>query len=144
MRWTGMEGKDDSERERLSQYRKNSFSQQFEMQWTEDDPITGDGFQGGIFHATDPLGGLVPGFAFFTPDMSYTDLLGERTSFTSDSDPFALGSGCTLDGVPIDCNLAISMANNGAASVAPLRSATGSCLSGTRGTSLLAVVCRWI
>jgi hypothetical protein len=108
----------------LARYRKPSSSQGFEVQWTHAEPMTGDRIEGGVGSiTTDPLGGLVPGSdPFVTPNVEYGDLLGERTSHTADSDPFSLGSGCSLDGVPIDCNVAINMANNGAASVAPINS----------------------
>lgn len=50
---------------------------------------------------------------FVTPNVDYGDLLGERTSHTADSDPFSLGSGCSLDGVPVDCNMVLSGLANG-------------------------------
>jgi hypothetical protein len=109
----------------IARYRKPSSSQAFEVQWSHAEPMTGDRIEAGVSITTDPLGGLVPGSdPFVVPNVDYGDLLGERTSHTSDSDPFSLGSGCTLDGVPIDCNLAVGLANQGAASVAPLKSVT--------------------
>ena len=106
----------------IGRYRKPSSSQGFEVQWSHAEPMTGDRIEGGMSITTDPLGGLVPGSdPFVTPNVEYGDLLEGRESHTADSDPFSLGSGCSLDGVPIDCNVAISMTNNGAASIAPLK-----------------------
>src|SRR5262245_20147231 len=61
----------------IAKYRLNASTQAYQMQWTELDPITGDGSQDGISHATDPLGGFVPGFAVLNPNADYGDLLGD-------------------------------------------------------------------
>lgn len=47
----------------------------------------------------------------------YATLKGDAPTHDADADPFDSGSGCTLDGIPIDCNAFASMVNNGAVSV---------------------------
>ncbi len=87
--------------------------------WIGRDPITKDDDI-----TRDPLGGYLgnPSDVKF-PD--YASLKGDAPTHDADADPFDSGSGCTLDGVPIDCSLAIGMANNGGAIVAPLKGVFG-------------------
>ena len=85
--------------------------------WMTRDPITGD--EGSI--TRDPLGGYLGNeLSVLEPD--YAALKGDATTHDTDADPFDSGSGCTLDGVPIDCSLAIGLANHGGAVQAPLKS----------------------
>jgi hypothetical protein len=100
-----------------------------QVYWVSEDPLTRsvvETAQNGFIHSTldlDPLGGYVgssdPYVKNKNPD--YSTLIGDRPSHTADADPFDPGSGCTLDGVPIDCNQASGMINNGSASFAPLK-----------------------
>ena len=52
----------------------------------------------------------------------YATLKGDAPTHEADADPFDSGSGCTLDGVPIDCSTAMGLADHGAAFYAPLKS----------------------
>ena len=87
-----------------------------QVQWIKRDPITGDDDI-----TRDPLGGVLgnPNDVKFA---DYASLKGNAPTHDADADPFSPGSGCTLDGVPIDCSLASGMANNGGAVVAPWKS----------------------
>jgi len=73
---------------------------------------------------TDPVGAFLgtsdPFEAGASP--SYDELIGDRPSHDIDADPFDTSSGCTLDGIPINCNLVMQMVNNGGAVTAPLKS----------------------
>ena len=79
--------------------------------WMTRDPITGD--EG--FITRDPLGGFLGNeFSVLEPD--YAALKGDATTHDTDADPFDSGSGCTLDGAPIDCSSFARLVNNGAVS----------------------------
>ena len=82
-----------------------------QVQWIGRDPITGDDDV-----TRDPLGGYLgnPNDVTFS---DYESLKGNATTHDTDADPFDVGSGCTLDGVPIDCSLFASLINNGAVSL---------------------------
>jgi YD repeat-containing protein len=73
---------------------------------------------------TDPLGGYV-GFSdpfLKNPNADYAEIKGEAPLYLEDGNPFDPGSGCTLDGIPVACDVAARMAGNGGAVVAPVRS----------------------
>jgi YD repeat-containing protein len=80
--------------------------------WIGRDPITGDDDI-----TRDPLGGYIGGeFDVLVPD--YAKLKGDAPTHDREADPFDSGSGCTIDGIVIDCSTFASMVNNGAVSVA--------------------------
>jgi hypothetical protein len=111
----------------LAKYKRPLPAQPYQVYWIRMDPMTQDRNDNTIspngYLSTDPLGGLVPGSdpytTFTNPD--YGDLLGARPGYDLDSDPFDPAGGCTLDGVPINCNIVMSMANHGGAVVAPFK-----------------------
>jgi len=74
-------------------------------------PITGDSTDG----TTDPLGGLMPPEdAYATnPNPDYFGMLGDRDSHSADADPFEPSGGCTLDGIPRNCDEVMGGLNNG-------------------------------
>jgi hypothetical protein len=83
-----------------------------EVKWISRDPITGDDDI-----TRDPLGGYIGGeFDVFAPD--YATLKGDAPTHDREANPFDSGSGCTLDGIPIDCSTFAGLVNNGAVSVA--------------------------
>jgi YD repeat-containing protein len=85
------------------------------VDWINRDPVTGDDDIN-----RDPLGAYLGNeFSVLEPD--YAALKGNSPTHDSDADPFDSGSGCTLDGVPFDCNSAIGLVNQGAAFYAPLK-----------------------
>jgi hypothetical protein len=83
-----------------------------QAKWISRDPITGD-----AEIDRDPLGGYLGG-EFDVLAADYATLKGDAPTHDADADPFDSGSGCTLDGIPMDCSTFASMANNGAVSVA--------------------------
>jgi YD repeat-containing protein len=109
-----------------------------QVYWVSEDPVTGsvvETEQNGFINSSldlDPLGGYIGSSDPYVknPNPDYSSLIGDRPSHTSDADPFDPGSGCTLDGVPIDCNSAMGMVSNGGAAVAPLQSVKARMLGG--------------
>lgn len=95
--------------------------------WRHRDPITGGwdtvnsaGSLTGDRGELDPLGSeLGQSDPYLSnPDPTYTGLIGDRPQFLFEGDPFNAASGCTINdenGLPIQCSLAASAVNAGAA-----------------------------
>lgn len=111
----------------LAREEYNALTQSYVMRWQHINPATGDRVEsaagGGVISnkPLDPLGGLVgQGSPYLTdPTPSYEEMVGTgRPMFMEDANPFSAGVGCTLDGMPVDCNRVFQMAGNGTAEVA--------------------------
>ncbi len=99
--------------------------------WNSTDPVTGSQIEtasdGLIFSVLDldPLGGYASADPYENegnPD--YAGVKGDEATHVTDADPFDPGSGCTLDGVPINCNLVAGIVSHGGASLAPVKTVT--------------------
>jgi hypothetical protein len=84
------------------------------LNWQHVNGLTGDRVDGGVYKPLDPLGGLVGIIDPYGKGKmpTYAELVGERPFFLEEGNPFNAGVGCTLDGLPVDCNQLQQRAEN--------------------------------